>query len=139
MAFFSAMHMTSKFITACDTATRMTGISVLRPTSHGHLHSNHCPTPLCVSPTDRADVERIKESGKRLFVPFLVPQLCQTPFPKHFARSTCCDVQAQELGGQRDIWLQRPMLDLLCDYAAVDVRYLLAACASVVRGAHQRV
>eukprot|EP00928_Gymnodinium_smaydae_P011698 TRINITY_DN14291_c0_g2_i1.p1 TRINITY_DN14291_c0_g2~~TRINITY_DN14291_c0_g2_i1.p1 ORF type:complete len:347 (-),score=37.25 TRINITY_DN14291_c0_g2_i1:314-1258(-) len=49
---------------------------------------------------DRLRVQRIKEEGKRLFAP--------------------------ELGGNSNVWMRRPMASKLIEYAAVDVRHLLA-------------
>ena len=48
---------------------------------------------------DKLRVARIKEAGKRLFVP--------------------------EMGGRADVWMIRPLPKALVDYAASDVQYLL--------------
>jgi len=48
---------------------------------------------------DKARIQRIKEGGKRLF--------------------------ARDLGGRPEVWTQRPLPNLLIEYAAVDVRYLI--------------
>ena len=52
-----------------------------------------------VPSADKLRVARIKDAGKRLFVP--------------------------EMGGRADAWLVRPLSQALLDYAASDVQYLL--------------
>lgn len=62
---------------------------------------------------ERAKIERIKDVGKRLFVP--------------------------ELGGRSSVWMERPLPQALVDYAACDVKYLLRVKAAWAGSTSQAV